>query len=89
MTDVISYRVSLINYFFFSFLAVPVAYGRSWARGQIGAAAVAYATAKATSDPSRFQDLCHSLWQRGILNPLSEVRDKTCIHRDNIRSLTH
>ena len=44
-----------------------------WARGQIGATAVAYATATGTSDLSR---ICN-LFQ--ILNPLSKARDQTCI----------
>ena len=41
----------------------PVAYGSSWVRGQIGAAAEAYATATATPDPRCTCDLHHSLWQ--------------------------
>ena len=38
----------------------------------------ACATATATPDPSRLYDLHHSSRQRGILNPLSEARDRTC-----------
>ena len=37
----------------------------------------AYARATAMQDPSRVFDLHHSLWQRQILNPLSEARDQT------------
>ena len=37
----------------------------------------AYATATATPDPSRVWDLHHGSWQRWILNPLSEARDRT------------
>ena len=37
----------------------------------------AYATARATWDPSRIRDLHHSSWQRWILNPLSQARDQT------------
>ena len=33
-------------------MATPEAYGSSWARGRIGAAAVAYTTATATQDLS-------------------------------------
>ena len=41
-------------------------------------------TAPETLDPS------HSLWQRWILNPLSEARNLTLHpHRDHIRFLTH
>ena len=61
----------------FFFKAVPAAYGHSQARGQIGAVHQigAYTTATATLDLSRICDLCHSLQQRGILNPPSEASD--------------
>ena len=35
----------------------------------------AYATATLTQDLSRICDLHHSMWQRWILNPLSQARD--------------
>ena len=38
----------------------------------------AYTTATATQDPSRVCDLHHSSWQRQILNPLRQARDRTC-----------
>ena len=38
-------------------MAAPVAYEVPWARGQIRAAAGAYATATATRDPSHIYDL--------------------------------
>ena len=38
----------------------------------------AYAAVTAMPDPSRVCDLQHSSWQHWILNPLSEVRDRTC-----------
>ena len=44
----------------------------------------AYITATATPDPSWICDLHHSLWQCGILNPLSEARDQTFVLMDNI-----
>ena len=37
----------------------------------------AYATDTAKQDPSCICDLHHSSWQRRILKPLSEVRDRT------------
>ena len=43
---------------------------------------LAYTTAPATPDLSCICDLQHSLWQRRILNPLSEVGDGTCVLRD-------
>ena len=36
---------------------------------------LAYTTATAKLDLSLVCDLCHSLWQCGILNPLNEARD--------------
>ena len=38
----------------------------------------AYARATATPEPSHICDLQHSSWQRQVLYPLSEVRDRTC-----------
>lgn len=49
----------------------------------------AYATATAMLDLSPICDLCSSLWQQWTLNPLSKVRDRTHILRDNIGSLIH
>ena len=48
----------------------------SQARGQIRAAA---ATATATPDPGSMYNLHYSLWQRWVLNPLSEARDGTLV----------
>ena len=42
----------------------------------------AYTTATATPDPSCICNLHHSSGQHRILNPLSEVRDGTCILMD-------
>ena len=36
-----------------------------------------YTTVTARQDPSRICNLHHSSWQRQILNPLSEARDRT------------
>ena len=62
---------------FFFFTAAPVAYGSSWARGCIGAAAETHATATATATPdlSCICVLC-CLRQHWILKPLSESRDQ-------------
>ena len=46
-------------------------------RGQMGAAAKAYATATATLDLSRIYDLHCTSRQCQILNPLNEARDQT------------
>ena len=44
----------------------------------------AYTTATATLDLSSICDLCHSLQQRWILNPLSEARDQIHILMDTM-----
>ena len=54
-------------FFFFFFRTAPVAYGSSWARDQIRAAA---------ASPH------HSSRQCWIPSPLNEARDQTCIARD-------
>ena len=66
------------------FLAILVAYGSSWARGQIITAAEAYTSVTATPDPSHMSNLHHSLWQHQILNPLSKARDGSCILADTM-----
>ena len=43
---------------------------------------LAYTTAIASWDPRLFGNLHHSSWLRWILNPLSKVRDQTCILMD-------
>ena len=43
---------------------------------------LAYTTATAMQDPSCICDLCHSLQQCQIFNPLSEARDQTSICMD-------
>ena len=42
----------------------------------------AYTTTSATWDPSLVCNLHHSLWQHGILNPLSKSKDPTHILMD-------
>ena len=69
-------------------MATPVAYGSSQARGRIGAAAVAYATAILTPGPNCTtacgHKLYHSLWQHQILNPLCEARDQTHVFTETM-----
>ena len=60
------------NFFVCVFRATPTAYGRSQARGQIGATAAG---------------LHHSSQQRQILNPLSEARDQTRVLMEPQREL--
>ena len=46
-------------------------------------------TVTAMLDLSSIGELCHSLWQCQILNPLSEARDQSCILSHYVRLLTH
>ena len=66
-------------YFFLLFIYAPSAYVSSQARGWLGAAAVGYTTATATSDPSCICDLHHNSWQHRIINLLSKAREQTCL----------
>ena len=74
---------------FFSFMAVLVAHGSSQPRDWIGAAAVAYTTAMATLDLSHICNLCCSLRQHWILNPLSQARSQNPHPHRDVGSLTH
>ena len=74
-------------FFFFSFLGYTCGIWKFSGWGQIGAAAGTYTTATATKDPSCICDLHCSLWQRWILKPLREARDRTCILMDTSQVL--
>ena len=50
---------------------------------------LAFNTATEVLDPSHICDLCHSLWQCQILNPLSEARDCTHILMDTSQVCYH
>ena len=71
-------------FFVFLFKATPSAYGSSQARGRIGAAIASLHQATAILDLSHICDLCHSLRQCWIFNPLSEARDWTWILMDTM-----
>ena len=73
-------HVWLLNFFFFR--PTPVAYGSSQARGRIRAAPAGLHHSPAMSDLSHICELCHSLWQCQILNPLGWARDWTSILMD-------
>ena len=64
--------------FFPLFVATPVAYGSSWARGWIKPMQ-ARVLAMTTLDPSYICELHWSLWQHQILNPVSEAKGWTHI----------
>lgn len=65
----------LSTFFFLLFRAEPVAYGISQARDWTGAAG--QATATAVQNPVCICNLHQSLYQRQILDPLSEAREPT------------
>ena len=60
---------------FFLFMATSMAYGSSQVRDWIRVARVVYETAMDIPDPSHICELCYSLQQQQILNPLSMARD--------------
>ena len=65
------------------------AYGSAQARGQMGAAPEAYATAMATLDPSCIGNLHRRLWQHWTLDLLMEARDRTHVFiKTTVGSLT-
>ena len=73
----------LVFCLFFAFYAEPAAYGSS--RLGVESELQLPATATTVQDPSHICNLCHSLWQHWILNPLSEARDRTHILMDASR----
>ena len=73
-------RLGVGNYIFFFFffpflwpLLLHVEVPRLGAESELNL--LAYAMAIAMRDPSCICNLHHSLWQHGILNPLSKARD--------------
>ena len=67
--------LSLFFFFFFLFMVTPEAYGSS--RPGVELELLCYS--HSNTNLSHVDHLCHSLWQRQILNPLSEARDQTHI----------
>ena len=59
----------------FFFMPAPIAFVSSWAGVKLELQLQAYTIATAMLDPNHIFNLCHSLWQCQILNPLSEARD--------------
>ena len=72
MAHFISVLFFFIFFYFCLFRVIPVTYGDSQARGQIGSVATSlhqnHSRATATQDPSHTSDLHHSSWQCQILN---------------------
>ena len=64
-----------VCFVFFLSRATPEVNGSSQLGVETGLQLLVYATATATPDPSHICHLHCSLWQRLILNPLSEARD--------------
>ena len=68
-------------------MAAPAAYGSSWARGQIRAAAEVYTTATGNAGSEPYLQPTCSLQKPQIFSPLKEARDQILILTD-IGSLT-
>ena len=77
---------NMILFFYFNFWAffraVPMAYGSSQDRGQIGAVSAGLCHSHSNIDLNCTCHLQHRSQQCWILNPLSEARDQTCILMD-------
>ena len=72
-----TFHIMLELFFFFFFLRLHLPHIEVPRLGvELG---LAHATATATPDANPTWDLCHSLWQHWILQPLSEARDQTRI----------
>ena len=67
-------------------MATLAAYGNSQGGVEWALQLPAYATAKTMTDLSHVCDLCHSLQQHWILNPLGQVRDQTHIFTEAMSS---
>ena len=72
---------------FFIFTATSMACGSSQARGRIRAAPAGLRCSHSNAGSSHICDLCHSLGQCWILNPLSKVADGTRILMDTSQIL--
>ena len=69
----------------FLFRAAPTAYETSWARGLIRAtgASLHHSHSRSNAGSKPHLPPQHSLWQRRVLNPLSDSRDQTCVLMDD------
>ena len=78
------YGLSRGFFFFGIFRAEPAAYGSPQARGRIWAVvtSLCHSTATAMPGPCCICNLHHSSWQRQIVKPLSETKDRTCVLMD-------
>ena len=75
-------RTCLVRIFFCLCRATPMEVPRIRVRSELQL--LAHATATAMPVLSCIHDLCHSLWQCWILNPMSEAREWTHILMDTI-----
>ena len=75
---------------FYLFRATSMTYGICQARGWMGAIAAGlhHSHSNVVSEPY-LQPTPHSSWQHWILNPLSRVRDWTCILMDTSQACDH
>ena len=80
---VLSFLLPFVCLFLF-LMAMPAAYGSFQARSRLELQLPAYTRSTEMQDPSCICNLCRTLQQLGILIPLSEARDQTCILMDTI-----
>ena len=69
----------MVILFYFTFTAVPAAYGGSQARGQTGASTASLRHSHSNTRSELHLRPTRQLWQGWILNPWSEARDLTHI----------
>ena len=77
--------LSVFSFFFFSFFLAGLQHMEVPGLGfKLELQLPVYTTATSSWDPSCVCDLHCSLWQRWILNPLSDTGDQTCIFTDTM-----
>ena len=77
-------KVSLAQNNLFCFFLEPHLQHMEVPKLEVKSELQAYTTATATLGPSHICDLRHNLWQRQILNPLSQAGDQTHILTDTV-----
>ena len=82
--------IMVFSFFFLFFLGPNMQYMEVPRLGiELELQLLAYTTATAMPDMNHICDLCCSLWQYQILNPLREARDGICILMDISQVVTH
>ena len=85
ITEEMNEKPSVVTFLGVFFMAVPVAYGSSQARGPIWAIAASLYHSQSNADLSHICKLYRSSQQCWILNPPNEAKYWTCILMDDSR----